>query len=164
MTDTYSYDVFGAVRSHGGSSTNYWQFAGEQTDSPSGLQYLRARYYDPATGRFMTRDPLPGSLLSTQTQNRYAYVENNPVNRVDPTGLDSEGPPTLLTANPDISEFIRRVTLCPEAAEFFVVGAAALIAGGVYQQPVLAVAGFLTIMIGLLEYQQECLPPDGSGP
>ncbi len=40
-----------------GPSTN-WQFTGEQRDADSSLYYLRARYYDPATGRFLSRDPI----------------------------------------------------------------------------------------------------------
>jgi RHS repeat-associated protein len=63
VTDTYSYDVFGAIRSHTGTAVNYWQFTGEQRDADSGLYYLRARYYDPGIGRFLTRDPLPYANL-----------------------------------------------------------------------------------------------------
>jgi RHS repeat-associated protein len=50
------------------------------------LQYLRARYYDPATGRFISRDPFPAQAADTQTFNRYVYVKNNPTNYVDPSG------------------------------------------------------------------------------
>jgi RHS repeat-associated protein len=57
VTDTYTYDVYGAVRTRTGTSGNEFTFTGEQVDS-SGLQYLRARYYDAATGRFASRDPL----------------------------------------------------------------------------------------------------------
>jgi RHS repeat-associated protein len=77
---SYGHDVFGAIRSQSGSSDNYWLFTGEQLDSDEGLYYLRARYYDPETGRFLSQDPLP-------LGNLYAYVGNNPVNRVDPSGL-----------------------------------------------------------------------------
>ena len=52
-------------------------------------------------GRFLTQDPLPGSPTAPQTQNRYAYALNNPVNNVDPTGLATEsvgGGGLLLTA------------------------------------------------------------------
>ncbi len=48
----YTYDVFGAIRNQSGSSPNYWLFAGEQRDGDSSFYYLRARHYDPATGRF----------------------------------------------------------------------------------------------------------------
>ncbi len=79
LADTYTYDVYGASRTHTGSSPNEFTFTGEQVDA-TGLQYLRARYYDSATGRFMSRDPLPFAQ-------RYAYVGNDPVNYVDPRGL-----------------------------------------------------------------------------
>jgi RHS repeat-associated protein len=70
--------VYGAVRTQTGVQPNEFTFTGEQVDT-SGLQYLRARYYDPALGRFLARDPLP-------VGNRYAYVGNDPVNYSDPTG------------------------------------------------------------------------------
>ena len=76
---SYGYNVFGAIRAQTGTQPNEFTFTGEQVDS-SGLQYLRARYYDNATGRFLVRDPLP--LLQ-----RYPYVGDNPVNFADPTGL-----------------------------------------------------------------------------
>jgi RHS repeat-associated protein len=50
------------------------------------LQYLRARYYDPTVGRFISRDPFPAQAADTQTFNRYVYVKNNPTNYVDPSG------------------------------------------------------------------------------
>ena len=49
--------------------------------------YYRARYYDPKIGRFISEDPLPLSERTVQELNAYAYVANNPVNYVDPTGL-----------------------------------------------------------------------------
>lgn len=76
---TYQYDVFGAIRTQTGTQPNEFTFTGEQVDT-TGMQYLRARYYDNATGRFLSQDPLP--LLQ-----RYPYVGNNPVNLVDPYGL-----------------------------------------------------------------------------
>ena len=79
VVKTYQYDVFGAIRVQTGTQPNEFTFTGEQVDS-SGLEYLRARYYDGATGRFLSQDPLP--LLQ-----RYPYVGNNPVNMVDPYGL-----------------------------------------------------------------------------
>ena len=77
---SYRYDTFGAIRSQTGTSANYWLFTGEQRDSGSNLYYLRARYYDPGIGRFLSQDPLP-------TGNLYAYVGSNPVNFIDPSGL-----------------------------------------------------------------------------
>ena len=91
----YNYEAFGLLRASDPVSDSF-MFAGEQSDSrarqgATGLYYLRARYYDPSLGRFLTADPLAGAATQPQTLNRYAYALNNPVNRVDPTGLASEG-------------------------------------------------------------------------
>jgi RHS repeat-associated protein len=53
----------------------------------TGFMHLRARAYDPSTGRFLQRDPVAGAGRVPTTLNRYAYVLNNPVNHVDPSGL-----------------------------------------------------------------------------
>ena len=64
-----------------GGSTSAFGYAGEYTDA-SGLTYLRARFYDPVTGTFLTRDP-----LVAQTGAPYGYAGGNPVTNTDPTGL-----------------------------------------------------------------------------
>jgi RHS repeat-associated protein len=79
-TDSYVYDAFGAVTSSTGSTANDWLFTGEQEDGDTGLYFLRARYYDPETGRFLARDPM-------EFNQRYAYAGNNPVAYTDPSGL-----------------------------------------------------------------------------
>jgi len=84
VLDTYRYAPFGSLLA-GGTSDNTRRFTGE-TQDPTGLIYLRARYYDPATGRFLTRDPFPGLAALPQTQHPYIYVGNNPVNLTDPGG------------------------------------------------------------------------------
>lgn len=78
---TYTYDAYGAVTSHTGNASTPLQFAGQYTDAESGLLYLRARYYDPATAQFLTRDP-----LLALTKAPYGYVSGNPLNGADPTG------------------------------------------------------------------------------
>ncbi|MBB6437527.1 RHS repeat-associated core domain-containing protein [Streptomyces candidus] len=59
-----------------------YRFAGGYQD-PTGLYHLKARYYDPRIGRFTSPDP------SGQEKNPYLYAEGDPVNRIDPNGLDS---------------------------------------------------------------------------
>ena len=58
----------------------------------NGLKFMRARYYDDATGRFLNKDLMRGSIARPQSLNRYAYGLNNPVNRIDPRGLQEEDP------------------------------------------------------------------------
>jgi RHS repeat-associated protein len=86
VTDTYSYSAYGVVLRHGGSSDNPFQFAGQALDQPSGLVYLRARYYDPATGRFLSKDAFAGSYQLPLSLNKYLYASANPVNHTDPSG------------------------------------------------------------------------------
>jgi RHS repeat-associated protein len=76
---TYRYDAFGAQRTQSGASNTYG-FTSRENEAP--LLYYRARYYDPAAGRFLSSDPagLCGGC------NRYTYVGNNPANRIDPSG------------------------------------------------------------------------------
>lgn len=91
VTGTYSYDVFGAVRSQTGSSSNYWLFTGEQRDADSGLYFLRTRYYNPDIGRFLATDSYPGATMFPTSQNSYAYVKGSPVNWTDPSGRCPQG-------------------------------------------------------------------------
>jgi RHS repeat-associated protein len=61
-------------------------YRGEQYDADLGLYYLRARYYNPATGRFLSRDPEDGQALDPKTLHKYLYAGADPVNAMDPTG------------------------------------------------------------------------------
>jgi RHS repeat-associated protein len=81
LTGTTSYDAWGNPQTSGGlTATTPFGFAGGYTD-PDGLVYLVNRYYDPATGQFMSVDP-----DLAQTQQPYQYTGDNPVNETDPTG------------------------------------------------------------------------------
>ncbi|HNT78710.1 MAG TPA: RHS repeat-associated core domain-containing protein [Anaerolineae bacterium] len=66
--------------------TSPFGYAGEWTSAATGLQYLRARWYDPATGRFTQVDPFPGVLSLPGTQHPYSYGLNNPLRYSDPSG------------------------------------------------------------------------------
>lgn len=85
----YRYDAFGVIRSQSFTHDNSWLFAGEQTDPESSYQYLRARYFDPSLGRFISRDPLRGRYQRPLTMNPYVYALNRPVNLTDPLGLEA---------------------------------------------------------------------------
>ena len=83
---SYKYDEFGNQRESGWSNFNSYGYNGESYDYITGLQYLRARYYDPATGRFLTQDTVQGDVMNPLTQNLYSYTQNNPLNLIDPSG------------------------------------------------------------------------------
>lgn len=85
---TYDYDAFGNVISTTGELANPYQFVGGYgcADDGVGLVYMRARYYAPSIGRFISRDPWEGVEEEPQTLNRYVYVENNPIKWIDPNG------------------------------------------------------------------------------
>lgn len=84
---SYTYDAYGNTTVNSGSPLNNpYQYNAEYTDSSTGNQYLRARYYDPASGRFLTKDTYLGETNDPLSRNLYAYTRNNPVNLVDPSG------------------------------------------------------------------------------
>ena len=83
LTQTYTFDSFGKTTASSGSLTNPFRFTGREFDTESSIYFMRARYFDPTTGRFVSEDParFPGGI------NFYTYVENNPVNLIDPFGF-----------------------------------------------------------------------------
>ncbi len=83
---TYSYDPYGTLEEGTVVGVNYYGYNGESTNTNTGLQYLRARYYNSENGNFLTEDTYAGSILNPLTLNRYTYVLNNPLNFTDPTG------------------------------------------------------------------------------
>jgi RHS repeat-associated protein len=60
--------------------------SGAAVGSATGLMYLRARMYDPATGSFLQQDSWPGTLDAPQSQNGYGYTEGRPTTYTDPSG------------------------------------------------------------------------------
>jgi RHS repeat-associated protein len=82
-----SYKPYGGVLSSiGGGATSYG-FTNEWTDASTGDVYLRARWYAPGQGRFLTKDTWEGDYTRPMSLNRWNYVEGNPINRADPLGL-----------------------------------------------------------------------------
>ena len=112
---TYAYDAWGKITAQTGSSSNEYKFTSRRWEEEIGLQYNRARFYDPELGRFITRDPLTGGpddptisyfsgvysafhrfikehidALQSNKLNRYVYCYNNPINLIDPLGLSAD--------------------------------------------------------------------------
>ncbi|MFN0071504.1 MAG: RHS repeat domain-containing protein, partial [Chloroflexota bacterium] len=90
VESTYLSDDFGVSKLVRGTSPARLQYTGEPRDNETGFVYLRARMYDPAVGRFLQRDSLPGQRRDPQTQNRFSYVQNSPLARTDPSGHKSK--------------------------------------------------------------------------
>ncbi|MBN2335861.1 RHS repeat-associated core domain-containing protein [Candidatus Bathyarchaeota archaeon] len=80
-----NYEPYGPGCGEEGSED--YRYTGKRED-PTGLYYFGARYYDPVTGRFITRDIMFGYLKNPQSQNRYVYCRNNPQKYIDPDGKD----------------------------------------------------------------------------
>jgi RHS repeat-associated protein len=81
------YDAFGRVLTDTAPGFQPFGFAGGLYDRDIGLTRFRARDYDPETGRWTAKDPI---LFGGAQPNLYAYVHNDPVNWIDPTGLQTE--------------------------------------------------------------------------
>jgi len=101
--------------SHSGASDNPYRYTGQQFDALTGLYSLRARYYDPALGRFLSRDPAEPLLTLPRALNRYVYVADNPLNAADPSGRQAFTEYSLITEEDEES-----------AADFYVIGAISL--------------------------------------
>ena len=80
-----SYHLYGARKTSTDTTGNPFAYNGEARDD-TGLDYLRARYYDSQGGTFLTEDSYPGEDTDPLSQNLYSYVQNNPVNYTDPSG------------------------------------------------------------------------------
>jgi RHS repeat-associated protein len=85
-TDEYEYDAYGNSFTKSGTTPNNYLYRGEQYDPDLGLYYLRARYYNPATGRFLSRDPEDGYAKDPASLHKYLYAGGDPVNRIDSNG------------------------------------------------------------------------------
>jgi RHS repeat-associated protein len=99
VTDTYAYDAFGNTVTQTGSTVNEFLYRGEQFDAGLGMYYLRARYYVPRTGRFLSADKYEGQeagacdcatsksrVAAIGPHNIFAYGKSDPVDLVDPSG------------------------------------------------------------------------------
>ncbi len=79
---------FGETWYENGGGTTKWKFTSYERDGESGLDYAMARYHGNRFGRFLSPDPIAGSISDPQSFNRYAYARNDPVNLIDPLGLE----------------------------------------------------------------------------
>jgi RHS repeat-associated protein len=87
LTQEYAYDTFGKLTS-GDATKSAYLYTGQQYDAATELYSLRARYYSPQQGRFLSRDKWPVDYQNPMELNRYGYTANNPINWSDPSGYD----------------------------------------------------------------------------
>ena len=106
VTDTYAYDAFGNLLKSKGNTENCYRYCGEQFDETTGLYYLRARYMDTSTGRFISQDTYQGNINGPVSLHKYLYANANPVAYSDPSGCVSK----TLT---DSVETLIIITICP---------------------------------------------------
>ena len=87
---SYWYNDFGEVSEERNEAyedfVNEVQYTGAIYDGATGLLYLNARFYDPATGRFTSQDSYRGERDEPDTWHLYSYCSNDPVNYSDPSG------------------------------------------------------------------------------
>ncbi|MFC3650185.1 RHS repeat-associated core domain-containing protein [Dyella humi] len=84
ITATYDYTPYGTIAL--GTPPNGPGYTGHVDDPETNLVYMQHRYYDPATGHFLSIDPVGPTAGNTFSFNRYDYVNNNPVDHIDPDG------------------------------------------------------------------------------
>lgn len=86
LTDTYDYEAYGEVLNRTGITENNYQYTGEQYDANLDQYYLRARYYDQASGRLTQQDTWMGEKELPLSLNKYIYAYSDSANFIDPTG------------------------------------------------------------------------------
>ncbi|MEO0565078.1 MAG: RHS repeat-associated core domain-containing protein, partial [Chloroflexota bacterium] len=90
VTDAYGFSALGELTESSGSTLNDYLYTGQQYDTESDLYSLRARYYDPGDGRFLSRDTYPYDWTNPVEFNRYGYTANSPINGYDPSGYNTK--------------------------------------------------------------------------
>jgi RHS repeat-associated protein len=124
INNKYDYDAFGNSTLTDEKSSNSIRYAGEFYDDASELYYLRARYYNPKTTRFISEDSYEGEEDDPSSLNRYTYCGNEPMLNIDPSGHDFTG--ALKMGAPIIG---RLAPVVIEAAPEVVIGAGIIYGG-----------------------------------
>ncbi|WP_205690282.1 RHS repeat-associated core domain-containing protein [Chengkuizengella sediminis] len=114
ITDKYGYSPYGELIYSEGTRNHPFLYNGRygvMTDE-NGLYYMRARYYNPEIKRFINRDVVQGSISSSLSLNKYAYVNGNPISYIDPFGLSRD--------SDDVGFFGKAWNLTKTTADFLV--------------------------------------------
>jgi RHS repeat-associated protein len=97
-TDSTVYTAFGETLFSSGSTPNDFRYVGEEFDPNAQFYYLRARWMDPGTGRFVGVDPYEGDPQAPISLHRYLYANASPINFIDPSGKMSWSLTNIQTA------------------------------------------------------------------
>jgi len=120
VTDALDLDAFGGLLQATGSTANPYRLHGQYRDDESDLYYMRARWYDARTGRFVGTDPKAGDVLDPPTLHRYQFSRQDPINFSDPTGRESLGAISLsqsIASNVDVRPVLIRKERATELPE-----------------------------------------------
>jgi RHS repeat-associated protein len=170
---TFTYDAYGNTTGTTGTAKTPLGYDGQYTSSDTGLIYLRARSYDPATAQFMSVDP-----LASVTGAPYNYAYDNPANAGDPTGLDvfedignglAGGADTITggLSTEAVEEFGIHPDTCSVSFQAgAILGYAGLVIPGVGEEEVTALGarGVLRRLLGRLSDESGAFRPFGSRP
>ena len=115
--------TFTATCAIGEVSHNPSRYRAEQYDSDLGLYYLRARYYNPTTGRFLSRDPEDGKAADPKTLHKYLYADGDPVDASDPTGQEAmfETAKILHRSAVKTTKTVIAIATCISALELYII-------------------------------------------
>ncbi len=124
VSDAYAYTPYGQMLGHEGASTQPFTFAGHWGVRQEGdLYHMRARWYDPATARFISREPFWPQTFDPMTLNPYQYGSGNPITNIDPYGLYAE--PHSAYEQRMWAEWIAEISAqCPDCTETEILDAA----------------------------------------
>ncbi|MBK7420068.1 MAG: hypothetical protein IPJ44_12845 [Nitrospira sp.] len=125
---SYSYDSYGNILESPGTLEQPYTFTGREFDAESGLSYYRARYYDPASGRFLQQDPGSAGINSARLPrhpldlvSQYAYAADNPIQLIDSFGNEPQEPGGVGVEACKYYDDVARVNRCkyhPYAREY----------------------------------------------
>ncbi|WP_236984262.1 RHS repeat-associated core domain-containing protein [Marinagarivorans cellulosilyticus] len=129
----YEVDPFGAITRQEGESVNRQVFTGHEHDEETGLIYMKARFYDPDVGRFLSQDTYLGEGTEAPSLHRYLYAYGNPNLYWDPDGYSSvmiDHQADFRAMRPDWANQPKHQAIEAAGDKGYIIGAMLLLSGG----------------------------------